>query len=174
MRRHPLYPRIRQAVGSAAVSGLLLLALSVYGCTSPSSSSAGSSTPTPAVAVVSTGTPGATFSGCETDTGAYHQVTADLAKQMIDAGGVTIVDVRTAGEYTEGHIPGAYNLPLDSIGTARPSALPDTGANLLVYCRTGVRSKQASDKLVALGYQHVYDLYGGFTKWTYDSVKGGS
>lgn len=101
----------------------------------------------------------------------YAKITADEAKTMMDAGNVTIVDVRTAQEYADGHIPGAINIPLESIGSDKPAELTDTDADLIVYCRTGVRSKQASDKLVELGYQHVNDM-GGIVDWKGETVTG--
>lgn len=100
---------------------------------------------------------------------AYHKITAEEAKQMMDEGGVTVVDVRTEAEYKEGHIPGAVLVPNESIGSEPPEALPELDAVLLVHCRTGVRSKQAADKLVEMGYTQVYD-FGGIRDWPYDIV----
>lgn len=102
---------------------------------------------------------------------AYAKITADEAQAMMDAGSPTIVDVRTPQEYADGHIPGAINIPVESIGSDKPAELADTDAELVVYCRTGVRSKQASDKLVELGYQHVNDM-GGIVDWKGDTVAG--
>lgn len=102
---------------------------------------------------------------------AYHKITADEAQTMMDAGSPTIVDVRTPQEYEEGHIPGAINIPVESIGAEKPAELTDTNAELIVYCRTGVRSKQASDKLVGLGYQNVNDM-GGIVDWHGETVSG--
>lgn len=104
-------------------------------------------------------------------TSAYAKITADEAQAMMDASSPTIVDVRTAQEYADGHIPGAINIPVESIGSDKPTELADTDADLIVYCRTGVRSKQASDKLVELGYRHVNDM-GGIVDWTGDKVSG--
>lgn len=104
-------------------------------------------------------------------TGVYTKITADEAKTMMDSGSPTIVDVRTAQEYAEGHLPGAINLPVENIGADKPAELTDTNAELIVYCRTGVRSKQASDKLIELGYQHVNDM-GGIVDWNGDTVSG--
>lgn len=101
----------------------------------------------------------------------YHKITAAQAKEMMDAGGVIIVDVRTAEEYAEKHIPGAILVPNESIADEPPSALPDPEAVLLVYCRSGVRSRQASDKLVDLGYTNIYD-FGGIIDWPYETVSG--
>lgn len=114
----------------------------------------------------STGGTSAMFSDV---TAAYHKITAEQAKEMIEAGGVTVVDVRRADEYAAGHIPSSVLVPNEVIGTEQPEALPDLDAVLLVYCRTGVRSKQASDKLVEMGYQNVYD-FGGIVDWPYEIV----
>ncbi len=103
---------------------------------------------------------------------AYHKITVEQAKEKMDGGGVTIVDVRRQDEYEEKHIPGALLVPNGSIGEEAPAQLPDKGATLLVYCRTGVRSEQASKKLVELGYTAVYD-FGGINDWPYDTVSGG-
>lgn len=108
--------------------------------------------------------------------GAYHKISAKEAKEMIDGGDVTIVDVRTEDEYAEEHIPDAILVPNETIGDEAPAALPDKSAVLLIHCRTGVRSKEASDKLVELGYQNVYD-FGGIVDWEYETVRqtsGGS
>ena len=107
----------------------------------------------------------------QTDTAseAYHKIDAEQAKKMIDEGGVTIVDVRTEKEDNAEHIPDSILVPNESIGDDAPEALPDKDAVLLVHCRTGVRSKQASDKLVELGYQNVYD-FGGIADWPYETV----
>ena len=75
-----------------------------------------------------------------------------------------IVDVRRPDEYAEGNIPGAVNIPNEEIGSERPPELPDTDRLLLVHCRTGIRSRQAAEKLVSLGYTRVYD-FGGILSW---------
>lgn len=102
---------------------------------------------------------------------AYHKINSEEAKKMMDEAEVTILDVRTAEEYAEGYIPDAVNLPNEEIGTEPPELLPDKDATLLVYCRSGRRSKDAADKLVAMGYTDVYD-FGGILDWTYETVKG--
>lgn len=101
----------------------------------------------------------------------YHKITADEAKKMMEEGGVTVVDVRTAEEYEQKHIPGAILVPNESIKEEQPEALPDLDAVLLIHCRTGVRSKQASDKLASLGYRHIYD-FGGIVDWPYETESG--
>ncbi len=103
--------------------------------------------------------------------GAYRAITASEAQSMMEDQDVVIVDVRTAQEYADGHVPGAINIPVEGIGNEKPSELDDVDAELIVYCRTGVRSKQASDKLIGLGYRHVNDM-GGIVDWTGDTVSG--
>lgn len=100
---------------------------------------------------------------------AYHKITASEAKAMMNQGGVTVVDVRREDEYAAGHIPGSILVPNEGIRDTQPEELPDLDAVLLIYCRTGVRSRQASDKLVEIGYQNVYD-FGGIADWPYETV----
>ncbi|MBS6642328.1 MAG: rhodanese-like domain-containing protein [Clostridiaceae bacterium] len=102
---------------------------------------------------------------------AYHKITAEEAKKMMDEEDVIVVDVRRADEYSVKHIPGAVLVPNESIKDEQPEALPDKEAILLVHCRTGIRSKDASDKLVAMGYENVYD-FGGINDWTYETETG--
>lgn len=99
----------------------------------------------------------------------YHKISAEEAKAMMDKGGVTVVDVRREDEYAAGHIPGSILVPNEGIRDTQPEELPDLDAVLLVHCRTGVRSKQASDKLLEIGYKNVYDL-GGIVDWPYETV----
>ncbi len=80
-----------------------------------------------------------------------------------------IVDVRTPEEYAQEHIEGAINIPNEEITDKEPEQLPDKDARILVYCRSGVRSKQAADKLVVMGYGNVYDM-GGINDWPYETV----
>ncbi|WP_286167139.1 rhodanese-like domain-containing protein [Clostridium sp. D33t1_170424_F3] len=100
---------------------------------------------------------------------AYHKIDAEEAKKMMEAGGVTVIDVRTAEEYAQAHIEGAVLLPVETIGEEQPEEFPDSESTILVYCRTGRRSKAASDQLAALGYQNVYD-FGGIVDWPYETV----
>ena len=82
-----------------------------------------------------------------------------------------LVDVRTAEEYAEKHIPGALNIPNEEIGTEQPELLPDKATPVMVYCRSGRRSAEAADKLAAMGYTMIYDL-GGINDWTYETESG--
>lgn len=101
----------------------------------------------------------------------YRQISQESAMQMmaLDDGHV-IVDVRRQDEYDAGHIPGAILIPNESIGTERPEELPDLNQIILVYCRSGNRSKQASQKLADMGYVNVYE-FGGIITWTGEIVK---
>ncbi|MBR6089168.1 MAG: rhodanese-like domain-containing protein [Anaerolineaceae bacterium] len=83
--------------------------------------------------------------------------------------GHMIVDVRRQDEYDAGHIPGAILIPNESIGTTRPEELPDLKQIILVYCRSGNRSAQASQKLADMGYKNVFD-FGGIMTWTGEVV----
>lgn len=102
---------------------------------------------------------------------AYHKITAEEAKKMMDEGNVTVVDVRREDEYTEKHIKGAILVPNETIEEEAAEALPDQDAVILVHCRTGVRSKQASHKLIELGYKNIYD-FGGIVDWKYETESG--
>ncbi|MBQ3369736.1 MAG: DUF1294 domain-containing protein [Mogibacterium sp.] len=107
--------------------------------------------------------------------GGFRQISQDEALQMMkDESGYLIVDVRRPDEFAEGHIPGAVNVPNETIQEAEDAdgladALPDTEQMLLVYCRTGRRSKEASQKLADIGYTNVYE-FGGISTWTGDIV----
>ena len=103
---------------------------------------------------------------------AYHKISAEEAYEMMASQKVMVVDVRTREEYDGGHIENAVLVPNESIGSELPEALPDKEATLLVYCRSGRRSKDAAQKLLALGYQSVYD-FGGVIDWPYELVKEG-
>ena len=103
---------------------------------------------------------------------AYHKISAEEAYEMMVSQEVVVVDVRTREEYDGGHIENAVLVPNESIGSEMPEALPDKEATLLVYCRSGRRSKDAAQKLLKLGYQSVYD-FGGVIDWPYELVKEG-
>ena len=91
----------------------------------------------------------------------YSQISMDEAvKMMRDEKDYIILDVRRPDEYAEGHIPGAINVPNEEIGTADIAELPDKSQLILVYCRSGRRSKVASEKLVKLGYTNIVEFGG--------------
>lgn len=102
----------------------------------------------------------------------YRQITMEEAVTMLEEEtGYTILDVRTAQEYSEKHIPGAINIANESIGTEDIPELPDKDQLILVYCRSGNRSKQASEKLVKLGYTNIVEI-GGINSWPGETVAG--
>ena len=103
---------------------------------------------------------------------AYRQIGMDEAARLMETEqGYIILDVRTREEYADKHIPGAMNLPNEDIGTNEIPQLPDKQQMILVYCRSGNRSKQAAGKLAALGYTNIVE-FGGITSWTGETVSG--
>ena len=103
-------------------------------------------------------------------TAEYQKISAEEAKKMMDEQEVVIVDVRTELEYSEGHIANAVLVPNETIGDEAPAELPNKDAVLLIYCRSGNRSRTAANKLLKLGYQNIYD-FGGINTWPYEIVK---
>jgi len=101
----------------------------------------------------------------------YKQISQDEAKEMMarDDGHI-IVDVRRQDEYDAGHIPGAILIPNESIDKERPKELPDLDQIILVYCRSGRRSKEASEKLAKMGYTNIYE-FGGIITWPGETTK---
>ena len=106
----------------------------------------------------SCGTPGSSSLG-------YRQISMNEAvKMMKDEKNYIILDARRPDEFAEGHIPGAINVPNEEIGTVEIAELPDKSQMILVYCRSGRRSKEASEKLVKLGYTNIVE-FGGILDW---------
>ena len=100
----------------------------------------------------------------------YRQISMDEAVTMMEEeSGYIILDVRTPEEFRERHIPNAINIPNETIGTEEIPDLPDKDQLILVYCRSGNRSKQASGKLAELGYTNIVEI-GGINDWTGDTV----
>ena len=95
----------------------------------------------------------------------YRQITMDEAVKMMETEkNYIILDVRRPDEFAEGHIPGAINVANEVIGTEEIPELPDKSQLILVYCRSGRRSKEASEKLVKLGYTNIVE-FGGILDW---------
>ena len=105
----------------------------------------------------------------ENDQGAvYMNITAEEAKQIMDTEeGCIILDVREQEEYDAGHIPGAILIPYTQMGEKANDMLPDKDQLILVYCRSGRRSKIAAEALVELGYTNIRE-FGGIIDWPYD------
>ena len=98
----------------------------------------------------------------------YEQITQEEAKQIMDTtNGYILLDTRTQEEYDQSHIPGALLIPHTEIAQRAEEALPDKDQVILVYCRSGNRSKQASEVLAELGYTHVKE-FGGIHTWPYE------
>ena len=101
----------------------------------------------------------------------YRQISMQEAMNMMEKEkNYIILDVRTVAEYESGHIPGAICVPNETIGTEKIPELPDEDQLILVYCRSGNRSKQASEKLVKLGYTNIVE-FGGINSWPGEIVK---
>ena len=109
------------------------------------------------------------FTGCtgtsNNQTNTYRQISMDEAVTMMaEETSYIILDVRRADEFAEGHIPGAINVANESIGTDEIAELPDKNQLIMVYCRSGRRSKEAAEKLVKLGYTNIVE-FGGILDW---------
>lgn len=102
---------------------------------------------------------------------AYQKITQEEAKERMDTQEVLVLDVREQSEYDSGHIPGAVLLPVGSIDQeAAAAVIPSLDTPVLVYCRSGNRSKTAASTLAQLGYTAVYE-FGGINSWPYEIEK---
>ena len=102
----------------------------------------------------------------------YRQIGMDEAMEIMEnESDYIILDVRTPTEFSEKHIPGAINVPNESIGSDEIAELPDKEQLILVYCRSGNRSKQASEKLINLGYTNIVE-FGGINDWPGETISG--
>ena len=113
--------------------------------------------------------PALMFTGCagtnNHQTNTYRSITMDEAVTMMaQETGYIILDVRRPDEFAAGHIPNAINVPNESIGTDEIPELPNKDQLIMVYCRSGRRSKEASEKLVKLGYTNIVE-FGGILDW---------
>ena len=116
------------------------------------------------------------FTGCagtsNNQPNTYRQISMDEAVTMMaQETGYIVLDVRRPDEFAAGHIPNAINVPNETIGTAEISELPDKNQLIMVYCRSGRRSKEASEKLVKLGYTNIVE-FGGILDWKGETVTG--
>ena len=115
---------------------------------------------------------GCAASATLSETNTYRQITMVEAVELMEKEeNYLILDVRTQQEYAAGHIPGAIVIPNETIGTEEIAQLPDKDQLIMVYCRSGNRSKQASDKLVKLGYTNIVE-FGGINSWPGETVSG--
>ena len=116
------------------------------------------------------------FTGCaatnNSQTNTYRQIAMDeAATMMVQETGYIILDVRRSDEFAAGHIPNAINVANETIGTDEIPELPDKNQLIMVYCRSGRRSKEASEKLVKLGYTNIVE-FGGILDWKGEIVTG--
>ena len=114
------------------------------------------------------------FTGCavtnDSQPYSYRQITVEEAVDMMSQEtGYIILDVRRPDEFAAGHIPNAVNIANESIGTDEIPSLPDKNQLIMVYCRSGRRSKEAAEKLVKLGYTNIVE-FGGILDWTGEIV----
>ena len=101
--------------------------------------------------------------------GSYHQITQEEAKEMMDTQEVIILDVREQDEYDSVHIPRAVLLPVGTINeNTAAEVIPEKDSTVLVYCRSGNRSKTAAAALASLGYTKIYE-FGGINTWRYET-----
>ena len=99
----------------------------------------------------------------------YQQISQEEAKEMMDTQDVIVLDVREQDEYDSGHIPGAVLLPVGTIDEETAAeVIPEKDSTVLVYCRSGNRSKTASSALAELGYTNIYE-FGGINTWPYET-----
>ena len=115
------------------------------------------------------------LTGCGADGGTaetgYRQISQEEAKEMMDTQDALIMDVREQDEYDSGHIPGAVLLPVGAITEdSAAEIIPEKDTTVLVYCRSGNRSKTAAQALAELGYTDVCE-FGGISTWPYEVEK---
>ena len=102
--------------------------------------------------------------GCQAEGIKFQSVDVATFAEIIKDSNVVLLDVRTPSEYQQGHIPGAINVANESISTEAIPELPDKNQLIMVYCRSGRRSKEAAEKLVKLGYTNIVE-FGGILDW---------
>ena len=111
------------------------------------------------------------ITACSGTSATYEQISSQQAKNLMDTGSdYIILDTRTEEEFAEGHIPNAILIPHYEIAQRAEKELPDKDQLILVYCRSGNRSKQASQVLADLGYTNVKE-FGGIIDWEYEIEK---
>ena len=111
------------------------------------------------------------LAGCGGNTAdsSYQQISQEEDKEMMDSQDVIILDVREQDEYDSGHISGAVLLPVGTIDEITAAeVIPEKDSTVLVYCRSGNRSKTASSTLAELGYTNIYE-FGGINTWPYET-----
>ena len=106
----------------------------------------------------------------KTPSNTYRQISMEEAAAIMEQeSGYIILDVRSPDEFSSGHIPNAINVPNENISTSEIVELPNKNQLILVYCRSGRRSKEAAQKLVDIGYTNIVE-FGGILDWTGETV----
>ena len=106
----------------------------------------------------------------KTPSNTYRQISMEEAADIMEQeSGYIILDVRRPDEFSSGHIPKAINVPNETISTSEIAELPNKNQLILVYCRSGRRSKEAAQKLVDIGYTNIVE-FGGILDWTGETV----
>lgn len=125
----------------------------------------------PAVLSIAAGCSGTSARFANSSSSAFRQISQSEAQSMMEREtGYIILDVRTQKEFARGHIPNAVNIPVEAIGDQPPAGLPDKNQLVMVYCRSGNRSKKAASKLAQMGYANVVE-FGGLNTWPGEVVK---
>ena len=109
--------------------------------------------------------------GCnsEEEINVYKNMTMEQAKTELDKDkSIILIDVRTLEEYNTGHITGSLSIPVETIMINNNKLPSDKNAKIFIYCQSGNRSKKASEKMVNLGYENVYNI-GGIIDWKYET-----
>lgn len=149
------------------ILAIITATLTLAACAvSPATTTAGESA-TADIAISQTAT---TAGESAAATVAYIKITATEAKALMDQGNVIVLDVRSQDEYDDGHIADAIRLEYGEFPDKLASVLPDKDAAILVYCRSGNRSKTASNLLIEAGYTQVMD-FGGIIDWPFEVIR---
>lgn len=109
------------------------------------------------------------FTTKEENTSNYKKITPNEAKEIMEEEDVIIIDVRTKEEYDNSHIKNAVLIPNETIGSDKLEKVSNLNQKIIVYCRSGARSKKSVMKLLKIGYKNVYDM-GGIMNWPYETV----
>jgi len=147
--------------------GMIIMALSLHGCNSGIGNSISYMEPSYESSRATTSAPNnGIFNENITK---YNKISQEEAKAVVDGGGgYILLDVRTKEEYSQKHIVGAIHIPVDEIKRRAERELPDKDTLIMVYCRSGIRSINAAEILIELGYTNIYDI-GGINSWPYET-----
>ena len=174
INQSPIQTARRAMYAMNTLAACLLLALSLAGCDrqntlTPTASTTATPTTAPTQQEIATSANNNTTPAPPAlpQKAEYRRISASEAKAILDANASAILlDVRTESEFRSQRIPGAILLPYDEIAAKAPAMLPDKNALILIYCRSGNRSRTAARALVSMGYTNTRD-FGGIIDWPY-------